>query len=412
VSAVQAVTYTSESVAISNGTVNQAYALQNSPVNSGSPVVYVETDPSVGPQAWSFVQDLISSNQYDEVYTLFIDANGLSNIVFGDGINGYVPPYGSQITCTYQITSGSLGNVGVNTVIQSVAAVVGLQSVTNITPASGGADPESLSSIAQKAPASLRTLSRAVTVEDFSTLAIQVPGVQWAQALMATYQLVNLYIAPAGISDDAPSTLLVSAVQEYMATRTMGNTTVTVLGPTYVPVNITVEVFCYPNYADSAVLSAVKAALVNTLSLSNTGFGFRISVGLVYQVVLGVAGVNYALVTVLNRQFMCYLSTALVYGHPVSILYTTKLPEQVSSGDKLVITNLNLATPATETVTVSSSSVAGSLSIPVITFTPNANYPIESMVEDITGVNDCVMLPNEIPVAGTLNVTVTGGISS
>ena len=245
---------------------------------------------------------LINSGPYDQVYTNFVDANGVFYIIFGDGANGYVPTLGSEILCTYQTNVGALGNVGSNTIVQSSSAIIGLVSALNPLPASGGTSAESLSSIAVNAPASLKTLNRAVTVGDIENMAIQSPGVQWASAIQSTYQLVNLYIAPFGGGD--PSSLLIEQVLGYIDPLIMANTTVTIFNPSYIPINVTIDLVVYPNYGNTAVTLEVQAAIYNMLALSNTGFGFRISLGLVYQTILTQPGVNYAIVTALNRQIL------------------------------------------------------------------------------------------------------------
>ena len=424
VTAVQGVTYTSlpsadwvefsvpasatavPQLATSDGTVNQTYGFGYKPVSANSFNVYV--DLGLGPQEWTYVQSLINSGPYDLVFSNFIDANGVFYVVFGDGVNGYVPPLGSPIYATYQVTVGELGNVGSNTIVNPVSALPGVTSVTNPTSATGGADAESLASIQQAAPASLKTLNRAVTVADFATLAQQVPGVQWASAEEQTYQLVNLYIAPFGGS--VPSTLLQSQVLNYVSPLSMANTSISIYAPTYIPVNITIQINVLPTYGNMATQSAVQSALANLLSLANTGFGFRVALGLVYQTVLAQVGVEYAIITALNRQVMAQ-TTAITGTSPgVTSLSVTPLPQPVYAGDAIVLTDASGA--HTQTLTATVSSAVGAAVVYVSSFTPNFNYPIGSSIQDTTGVNDCVFLPNEIPVAGTFTFSppVSGGL--
>ena len=321
VAAVQGITITSEAVGTSDGTVNQVFPLQNNPVSAGSVQVFV--DLGLGPQPWTFVQNLIDYNGQSQVFTTIIDANNNLYVLFGDGNNGYVPPLGSPITASYMTNAGSSGNVGSGLITQPVSAIVGVTSVTNPSSATGGMDPESLSSIQQSAPASLSALNRAVTISDFITLALQVPGVQWAAAQQVTYQLVNLYIAPSG--GGQPTAALIAVVQNYFGgtglTSTaapdplvMANTTVMVLGPTYVPINMTINLVVLPNYGNTTTEQAVLLTLQTFLSVLNTGFGIRVSLGVVYSAILAVTGVNYCSVTTLQRGFLCTLTTALTNG--------------------------------------------------------------------------------------------------
>jgi hypothetical protein len=400
----QGTPYTNESVATSDGSVDQVYPLLHNPVSSNSFAVFV--DLGLGPAEWTYASTLINAGPFDQVYTNFVDANGIFYIVFGDNVNGLVPPLGSPITATYQTNVGPVGNVGAGVITQSVSALVGLTSVTNLLPASGGASAESLTSIQVHAPASLKTLNRAVTADDLQTLAIQVPGVEWASAQEVTYQLVNLFIAPFG--GGAPSTVLEAQVQNYVNPLVMANTTVTIMAPTYVPINVTANVVLFSNFGNTSTQTLVQTALATLLSLPNTGFGFRVSLGLVYETILSQLGVNYAIVTSLNRQMLVQLTTALVSGSVYPTLFTSPLPETVNAGDVII---LNPGGASTQSLVASVQSPAGTSSISVTAFTANANYAIGTSVQDATGVQDAVMLINEIPVAGTFTISVSGGLA-
>lgn len=402
--ATQGVAVNNETVATSDGSVNQTYALQYNPVSSNSYSVFV--DLGLGPAEWSYEQTLINSGPYDLVFTTFVDANGVFYIIFGDGVNGYVPTLGSPITADYMTNVGVTGNVGAATITVPVTAIVGLSTVTNPLSASGGANAESLASIQVNAPASLKTLNRAVTSDDMQTLAIQVPGVQWASAEEQTYQLVNLYIAPFG--GGLPSTVLQTQVQNYVDPLSMAQTTITIYPPTYVPINVTANVVVYENFSDSATLTTIQAALSNLLALSVTGFGFRVSLGLIYQTILEQVGVNYAIVTSLTRQMTATLVSPLVSGTAYTVLPVTQLPQTVASGDSIT---LNPQGSPTQIVTVATTAVAGATQIVVQSFTASGNYPVGAPIQDTTGVNDAVLLPNEIPVAGTFTLAVSGGLA-
>jgi hypothetical protein len=415
VQAAQGNTYTDQPVGTSNGAINQTYALLYNPVSQsatlgGVPSTEVYVDLGNGPQLWTYVQSLILSGPYDQVYTYFVDANQVFYLIFGDGINGYVPPLGSPITCTYQTNSGSIGNVAAQTIVEPLAAIVGLSSVTNPSAATGGAPAQSIQSIRASAPASLRTNNRAVTVDDIETLALQASpsSVQWASAQQATYQLVNLFIAPAGGGN--PTAALVATVQSSIDAVVMANTTVTIMDPTYVPINIAVELFVLPTYGNTATQTLVTNALATLLALVNTGFGFRVALGIIYQTILAQAGVNYAFVTSLNRQMLAMLTSALTNGDTYTTLSVSELPEAVFGGDQIVLNSL--ATSPTQSVIVSSGGApAGATSIPVNSFVANATYTVGTAIQDTSGTSDCVLLENEIPVAGAFVFTTSGGLA-
>jgi uncharacterized phage protein gp47/JayE len=398
--AVQGTVYTDEQVATSNGAINQAYPLLNKPVSAQSPTV--EVDLGTGAQTWSYITNLINAGPYDTVFTSFVDSSGNFYIIFGDGVNGYVPPLGSPITCSYMTNVGALGNVGANTIVQPLTALGGVASVSNPAAASGGAYAESLQSIQQNAPASLKTLNRAITESDIETLASQVSGVEWISAVMATYQLVNLFVVPYG--GGSPSAFLQQAIQTALAPALMPNTTVTIVTPTiYIPVNVSVTVVAYPNYGNDTVQAAVEAALAQLLDISNTGFGFRVGLGLVYQTILKIPGVNYCIVTGLTR---ITLANELVDNDSYTVLNVVELATPVSAGDNLVI---NPGASTTQTVVASANAPVGATVIPVNSFTANDNYLVGTGVQDSLSPSDVVSLDNEAPIAGDFLVNVTGG---
>lgn len=440
VAALQGTQYTSEAVATSNGAINQAYQLQNNPVSANSFTVYV--DLGSGPQAWTYVDTLVGSGPFDLVFTNFVDANQNFFIVLGDGVNGYVPPLGSPVTCTYQTNDGGIGNVGANTITQYYgppsgdSLAVGITAVTNALSATGGAYQESIASIQSQAPASLQALYRGITIEDINTLAKNIAGFAWASAAQQTYQLVNLYMAPNG--GGSPTALQTATVESTVGAALMANTTLTVLPPTYQAVDISVNVVAFANYSNLATQQLIIQALDNLLALGNTGFAFRVALGLVYETVLGVPGVNYCAVepittadvaafttnplglvgnnycSGLTREILCTLTTALSAVQPnqsVTTLFTTQVPQSVEAGDYLTITDLQSATPQSQIVQASGpvTGSAGLFSIPVVSFLPATNYAVGSPVCDYTVLEDCVFFANEIPEVGTLTINVTGG---
>lgn len=375
--------------------------------------VYV--DLGLGPVAWTYVTTLVNSGPTAQVFTYVTDANGNFYIVFGDNVNGFVPPLGSPITCSYYVTAGAQGNVGAGTIALPVTAISGVSAVTNPASAAGGSNAESTSSIAANAPLSLRALNRGVTPQDIASLGLQVSGVQWANTSMQTYQLIYLYVAPTG-AGILPAALA-SAVSNYLSGLVMANATVTVLGPAYVVINLTVAVTIAPSFGNTATQQAILAALQSLLNFDATGFAYRISISLIYSTILAVSGVLYANISALGRGIVCYLRIALTNNTVTSTLSVTALPSAMAQGDTILMTDINSGYQ--EEILVGTGGAAqGATSIPVTaigggSWTTHSAYGVSSEVEDITGttgVADAVLLANEIPIAGVLKVTVTGGV--
>lgn len=420
VAATQGQTYTNELVGTADGTLNQSYALDESPVSAdpstGQPDATVSVDLGLGSQAWTYLSNLASAGPTDQVWTSFVDSNGTFWILFGDGVNGYVPPLGSPIYATYTVNVGSLGNVGAATITQTVGAVQGtvagspgtvpVTGVTNAAAATGGADAESLASVQENAPRSLQALNRGVTSSDVAALAEAMSGVLYASESSETYQLVNLYIAPTG--GGAPSSALLASVQSNIQAQMLVNTTVTALAPTYVPVDLTISVTAQPNYGNTSVQTAIETLIQDIFNIVNVGFAFRISLGYLYQIIYSVPGVTYANITLCQREFITALTSQLNSGTSYLSLAVTALPQAISSGDALQISYSGGSLSAT----ASAAAAIGAVAVYIDSVTPSANIAVGSTVKDTTAVlEDAVMAANEIPTLGTLTVNVTGGIT-
>jgi alpha-L-arabinofuranosidase len=83
----------SSAASLSTGAANQTFYASAPPVAPSSQTLYV------GGTAWQPVTDLSSAGPSDQVYAID-DSTG--EITFGDGVNGAIPPSGSQITLSYQ----------------------------------------------------------------------------------------------------------------------------------------------------------------------------------------------------------------------------------------------------------------------------------------------------------------------
>ena len=98
-----------------------------------------------------------------------VDA-GQFEVVFGDGVEtGYKPNDGSLIRLEYLVSSMDEAN-GISN-IREVSDVTVLEDIKITSVASGGAEPQSLESIRYMAPKSFQSQNRAVTSDDYSTLA-------------------------------------------------------------------------------------------------------------------------------------------------------------------------------------------------------------------------------------------------
>ena len=320
VAAMHGQTTAGENIGISDATPNQMYTLFNTPVVDGTVQVFV--DEGSGPVMWTYHQRIIDAFSTESAYTLSVDANGVVTVVFGDDLTGRIPAPGAVITASYMVGGGAIGNVAPNSLNQLVTGIQAISSVTNSQPATGGADAETTDHIRTHAPLSITAINRAVALDDYAALVLNIPSVAKAAAISTAYNAVNIYIHPAGsfiadvptlinrVNALAPS-ITNSNMTGQMDNKKMVGVSIVILPPQYnkngvlqagyVPVNITANVAVLPNYHQSTVQSAVAATLQNLFLFSVVDFGSRITLSSVYHAVMEVEGVDYVNVTVCSR---------------------------------------------------------------------------------------------------------------
>lgn len=287
-----------EYLAISNGAPMQEYVLRYQGAIHRSLSLYIqETGGSDLGLLWSYVDNLIDADPDASVYTTYIDDQQFTHVVFGDNVAGRIPPTGAQITVNYRYGQGALGNV-VKSQISVISPPITNVVVTNGAAFTGGADNESIDSMRHSIPRAAKIRDRAVTLQDFADLALQVPGVAKAVAQGEFYTQVKVYIAPVG--GGYPGTDLLNQVEIYLTDRSLVGTTVEMhpidaTDPIYTYVAVSMVIHVLPQYGQATVLNNVQQAIVTIFSFDNPeiDFGCLISRGEVYHDALNVTGVDW-----------------------------------------------------------------------------------------------------------------------
>lgn len=174
---VQGQTVTEEPLASSDGSPNQEYVLGFTPLIDGTLVI--EVDEGSGFTAYDELENFLNADGARKAFRKETNADDVTTIFFGDGVNGKIPPAGvDNIRATYRIGADQEGNVGSRTIIVNLAGISFVNQVYNPRQANGwaakqGSDEESLAQAKIEGPASLRTLGKAITPTDIETLAAQ-----------------------------------------------------------------------------------------------------------------------------------------------------------------------------------------------------------------------------------------------
>lgn len=173
-----------------NGEANQTIAFNNSPVIFDS--VRVDVDGI----RWEKV-DYFTDSQPRREYRVEFNSNYEAFVIFGNNRAGALPAAGSNISITYRVGGGAIGNIVTGAVnIQRPIEVPGFSfsvpvAIINYTKAEYGYDGDGIEEIRRNLPAYIRTQDRAVTGLDYKTLSEQFATSYNGQVGKATAVLRN-----------------------------------------------------------------------------------------------------------------------------------------------------------------------------------------------------------------------------
>jgi hypothetical protein len=265
---------------------------------------------------WTPQRDLLSSQAQDFHFVVEIDDQGLAHLRFGDGVGGRAPEAGEAFAANYRIGNGPTANVGALAITQMVSATaLGALTVTPRNPiaASGGTVSESIDEVKLFAPGAFQSrLERAITADDYATLAEQNVRVQRAAAELqwtGTRYEAHVAIDPLGTDQVDPN--LLAEIRGYLHRfRRIGHDVV-VVPAQYVSLDVAMTVNVTPNYIRAHVESALLDVFSNRVlnggkgffHPDNLSFGQSIHVSNLVAAAQRVKGVLSVTVTKLERLF-------------------------------------------------------------------------------------------------------------
>lgn len=237
-----------------------------------------------GPEGeWNVRYDLLGSGASDRHFVVEMEENGLANLRFGNGECGKAPLAGGFYSATYRTGNGPAGNVGASAISVLVHQTSALSNdilrVRNPIPAQGGAAAQPMEEVKLMAPSAFRfgdgALRRAITADDYATIAARHPKVQSAAARLVWTG--SWFEAETGIDVKAAyadsSAAITTEVENYLeGFRRMGHDLDAQCG-VKVPLELELQVCIAPEY----LRGHVKAALLDAFSnraLPGGKFGF------------------------------------------------------------------------------------------------------------------------------------------
>ena len=182
-------------------------------------------------------------------------------INFGDGIHGMIPPAGDDNIrmLLYRAGGGLSGNKPAGTITELKTSLPYVEKVTNPVAALGGADPESLETLAERVPHGFRhglpKGERAVTPQDYEDLSrLASPAVARAHCV-SMYDLtappqhqrrrdcVSLILVPwSADPEPVPDSVLKMQVRSFLDARRAPGAELVIVSPEYCRVGVAAEI--------------------------------------------------------------------------------------------------------------------------------------------------------------------------
>lgn len=147
---------------------------------------------------WARVDKMSLASPTQSVFTTYVDDQDYTHVVFGDNASGRIPPANVEIYADYRFGVGAKANrLGVNTLTtinDDFVSSLGVTATNQHSPV-GGTDVETVESMRYSIPRAAALKQRAVTLDDFVNLALQVPGITKATAYGSNYSSIFVRIA-------------------------------------------------------------------------------------------------------------------------------------------------------------------------------------------------------------------------
>ena len=268
--------------------------------------------------AWILVNTLGLRTPTEKVFIIDFDVDGLPYVVFGNNINGAIPPTGYSVMASYHETVGANGNVGMGTIktlsgsLTFPGAVI--STIKNNEAASGGSGYEDIERIRINAPLSLRTLDRMVTRQDYVDVTLQAPGVGKAAVDFDCGKTVDIYIVPQG-GGLAQSPLLYTT-NMYDDPRRMLTTFLNIMAAGYTIIQIELSGKSRFRQDPAQAQIDVINALVDYGSFAKQDINKAVRVSDIYALVDNLIKIDYHNITKLTT-----IPYARPFGHNIQLMW-------------------------------------------------------------------------------------------
>jgi predicted phage baseplate assembly protein len=289
--------------------VLQAFTLKQSPLTFTSAPTPSGIESTllvrVNDVRWPQADGLLWLDPNQRGYITKTDDDAKTSVIFGDGEHGARLPTGQEnIKATYRFGIGKPGNVDSGRISLLATRPLGVKSVINPLPATGGADREDRDQARANAPLAVMALDRLVSVQDYADFARTFAGVGKASAVRLSdgrRELVHVTIAGA---DDIPISETSDLYQNLKLAFQQYN------GDPFQPVQLAVrnlkllvavaKVRLLADYEWESVEPQLRAAMLDTFSFAKRNLGQDVVSSQVISTLQSVPGVSYVDLDVLD----------------------------------------------------------------------------------------------------------------
>jgi len=257
----------------------------------------------VAGRAWEQVSSFQDSRPTDFHYTVRMTEDATLKISFGDGKRGRrLPTGGNNVRILFRKGVGLPGNVAAGSIVKAVKPHRLVDKVRQPLSATGGNDMEGVESLRENAPATLLALERAVSLGDFSYLALSQSSVWQARTFLrptglGRNQKVEVVVVPAG---GGGLGTLGATLTRFLLNHSIPGIEVTVLP--YEEVRFSLDVILTVDavqYIPEDGVKEVEKTLREAFSLQKRGLGQDLFLSEAYAVIEAVVGVAHS-VAVIN----------------------------------------------------------------------------------------------------------------
>jgi predicted phage baseplate assembly protein len=254
---------------IGNGLPGQIIEINppNTPVIEIIQVKTIDSNNGDLEKIWTEVEDFDASTPDDLHFVCNLTKD---NILFGNGINGYMPKIDEKIVVKFRT-----GDVGQNSLINAKMTFTSQSGqdieAVNYIQSTRGIDREALSDAIARARKDLTIPYKAVSSPDFEYIAINTPGtrISRAKAFVSLDEINSVTVIVVPFSFDeapTPSKGLLKTVHHHLDIHRLITTRIKVKGPDYVGISVITKIRIKKNSNPQTVKDSVCTSLVNFIN--------------------------------------------------------------------------------------------------------------------------------------------------